>query len=187
MRVIFIGLFLFCINATLFSQNERFKSLFVYNFTKNIEWPSNYQDGDFVITVLGNSTMYSELLQNVSGKICGNQKIQVTQAANISGVEKCNILYVPSQQSALLDAAGKHLAGKPTVVITEKNGLMKLGADINIVHAGGKLQFEVNPQQIDNKKLKINNILLKLGIVYDINSSQKTLELESVDDASMPR
>ncbi len=174
------------VNVTAFSQNERFKSLFVYNFTKNIEWPSNYRQGDFVITVLGNSTIYPELQQNVRGKQCGDQIIKVTHAANISGIEKCNILYIPASQSNLLEAAVKQLSGKPTVIVTERNGLMKSGADINIIQFDGKLQFEINPKQLENKNLTAAKVLIGLGIVYDSGIMRKLPKLESADDSGMP-
>ncbi len=186
MRILYV-VFLCFIHLTAFSQNERFKSLFVYNFTKNIEWPSDYQRGPFVITILGNSTLFPELQQNVRGKQVGSQTIQVTQAANIFGIEKCNILYIPAQQSSLLDAAKKQLAGKPTVIITEKTGTMKQGADINIIQVDGKLQFEINAQQISSKELKASKALLNLGIVYNSGATRGVPKLESVDDASIPR
>jgi hypothetical protein len=160
----------------------------VYNFTKNIEWPANYRQGDFVITVLGNSTIYNELLQNVRGKQSGNQTIQVTQAANISSIGKCNILYIPLQQSNLLEAAEKQLAGASTIIITEKSGMMRQGADINIVQLDGKLQFEIDPKRLESKKLVATKTLLNLGITSDSGSARKTPRLESVDDtSSVPR
>ncbi len=187
MRIFCVWLLLYCINITAFSQNERFKSLFVYNFTKNIEWPANYREGNFVITVLGSSTIYNELQQNVKGKRSGNQTIQVTQTTNISSIGKCNILYIPSQQSNLLEAAKKQLSGVPTVIVTEKSGMMRQGADINIIQLDGKLQFEISPKRLESKKLRTDKTLLNLGINFDASNSPRFLELESVDDASVPK
>ncbi|MDR2037459.1 MAG: YfiR family protein [Bacteroidales bacterium] len=187
MRLFFLGLFL-CFSITVYSQNERFKSLFIYKFSVNVEWPVNYQQGNFTITVLGKSSMISELQHNVKGKKVGNQIIQISEASNISGIGKCNILYIPAQQSNLLEAARKHLSGKPTLIVTEKRGMIMQGADINISQTGGKLQFEVNPKQVQNKGLKLSKTLLDLGIVYDSSGTiRKIPELESVDDTSVPR
>ncbi|MDR1865520.1 MAG: YfiR family protein [Bacteroidales bacterium] len=186
MRIFVLGLFL-CVNIVAYSQNERFKSLFVFNFTKYIEWPDNYREGDFVISVLGTSPMYAELQHNVKGKQAGNQTIEVIQVSNISGIKKCHILYVPAQQSSLLEAVGKYLSGKPTLIITEKRGLIAGGTDINLSQTGGKLQFELKPKQIEKKNLKLSKTLLNLGIVYDESTTRKVPELESVDDTNVPR
>ena len=187
MRVFCIWLFLFCIQTFAFSQNERFKSLFVYNFAKNIEWPVNYKEGDFVITVLGNSTIYNELQQNVKGKRTGNQTIHVTHAANISGIGKCNMLYIPAQQSNLIEAAEKQLSGTSTVIITEKNGMIRLGADINIIQSDGKLQFEIDPKRLENKNVTAAKTLLNLGITYDSGNTRKKPHIESAEDTHIPR
>ena len=187
MRVFFVWLLLFCINFVAFSQNERFKSSYVYNFTKNIEWPANYREGDFVITVLGSSTLFSELQQNVKGKRTGNQTIQVTNAVNISSIGKCNVLYIPSQQSNLLEAARKQLSGTPTVIITEKNGMIRQGADINIIQSDGKLQFEIDPKRLENKNLIAAKSLLSLGITLDSESMQKRPQLDLIDDTLSPK
>lgn len=186
MRWSCVWFLLLFINITAFSQNERFKSLFVYNFAKNIEWPENYREGDFLITVLGSSTIYNELLQNVKGKIIGNQTIRVTQVSNISSIGKCNMLYIPSAQSNLLEAAEKYLSGVPTVFVTEKDGMIRQGADINIIHLDGKLQFEINPKQLENKKLIAAKTLLNLGITLD-SDTRKRPQLESIDDTLTPR
>jgi len=187
MRVFCIWFFLFCVHTLVFSQNERFKSLFVYNFAKNIEWPANYREGDFVITVLGNSTIYNELQQNLKGKRSGNQTIQVTHADNISSIEKCNMLYIPNQQSNLIDAAVKQLSGTSTVIITEKNGMIHLGADINIIQSDRKLQFEINPKRLENKKVIASKTLLDLGITHDSGCVEKKCLIESLDDTLFPR
>jgi len=187
MKVYCFWFFLLSINTTVFSQNERFKSLFVYNFTKNIEWPDNYREGDFVITVLGNSAIYNELKQNVKGKHNGMQTIHVNQAANISSIGKCNILYIPMQQSNLLEAAEKQLSGVPTVIITEKDGMIRQGADINIIQLDGKLQFEIDPKRLVNKKIVASKTLLNLGITHDPEGSRKAPKLDSLDDTHTPR
>lgn len=186
MRAICICFFLCFLSKTGFSQNERFKSLFIFNFTKNIEWPPDYREGDFIITVLGNSAMYYELQQNVKGKKVDDQTIQVTQAANISGIKKCHVLFIPAPQSNLLEAAIKQLTGTSTLVVTERNGLIRQGTDINIIQVGGKLQFEINPLQIENKNMKISQPLIRLGMVYNPDKTRRKLELESVDDISRP-
>jgi hypothetical protein len=170
-----------------FAQNERFKSLYVFNFVKNIEWPASYQKNNFTIAVLGNALIYNELKQNIQGKQNGSQVIDVNQVSNISSLKDCHILYIPIQQSNLLGAARKALAGKPTVIITEKKGLITEGADINLISLDGKLRYELAPTQIESKSLKVNKKLIELAIVYDNAAAREVPVLESVDDANAPR
>ena len=72
-----IVLVAFCVSAK--AQDEKFKALFMYNFTKYIEWPQTKQSGDFVIGVMGNSAIVSELNAIASKKTVGAQNIKVNQ------------------------------------------------------------------------------------------------------------
>jgi hypothetical protein len=66
--------------------------------------------------------------------------------------------------------------------------MIRQGADINIVQLDGKLQFEIDPKRLENKKLVATKSLLNLGISSDSGSTRKTPRLESVDDtSSVPR
>jgi hypothetical protein len=118
-KVLIISLFLSANLCIAFAQNERFKSLYVFNFVKNIEWPAAYKEGNFTVTVLGSSLIYNELKENIQGKQIGSQVIDVNQVSNISGLKSCHILYISMQQCNLLGVAKQALAGNPTVCITE--------------------------------------------------------------------
>jgi hypothetical protein len=187
MKILILSLLLLVGLDSVSAQNERFKALFVFNFTKHIEWPDEYADGDFVITVLGNSPVFNELQQNVKGKIIGNQTIEVNRISSISGLKPCHILYIPMQQSNLLAAARRFLAETPTLIITEKKGLIMEGSDINLMLVGSKLQYEVSPKQMESKRLRISKKMLDLGIIYENSAVRRMPVLESVDDASAPR
>lgn len=187
MRVFLILMFLFLIQTFAFSQNERLKSLFVYNFAKNIEWPARYNEGDFVITALGNSTIYDELQQNVKGKRIGNQTVQVRHAAQLSDVGKCHILYITFQESDMIEAVGKRLRGTSTVIVTEKNGMIGHGADINIIECNGKLRFEIDPTRLEKKRIIASQKLLEMGIKHESEDTKKKQLSESPDDTHVPR
>jgi hypothetical protein len=45
--------------VTLNAQDEKLKAVFVYNFTRYLDWPQ--KSGNFVILVLGRSPIYAEL------------------------------------------------------------------------------------------------------------------------------
>jgi hypothetical protein len=57
------------------------------------------------------------------------------------------------------------VAGKPTMVITDKNGLGEKGSNINFKTVGGKLKFELNQAAFDKNKLKVSSQLVSMAIV----------------------
>ena len=63
------------VNLPVKSQDEKLKAIFVYNFTKYVNWPT--RSGNFVITVLGKSPISTEILSIASKKTVGNSPIEV--------------------------------------------------------------------------------------------------------------
>ena len=148
---------------TLWSQDDMFKSLFIYNFTKNIEWPSEYKNGNFIITVVGNSGITAELEKIAKIKKVGDQSIEIIKVNDITEVGKCNMLYVTPNKSSDLTELLTKCSGKPVVVIGDNPGLAKMGAGINFIKVDGKQKFEINKNAMEKNGLKINSYLLTLG------------------------
>jgi hypothetical protein len=166
LNVLFL-LLLFFSTTGLKGQNEKFKALFLYNFTKYIEWPSDKQGGDFVIGVLGNSPMTKELEVIASKKRIDNQPIKVKVFKSINDIGSCHVLFIPPGKSSSLPEVNKKIAGKGILVITDKPGLAKKGAGINYVLKGGHQDFEINKSAIKGQMLKVNSSLFALGTVID--------------------
>jgi hypothetical protein len=53
---------------------------------------------------------------------------------------------------------------KPTLIVTDKNGLAKKGSCINFKLVGDKLKFEINEEAIVNSKLKVSSQLIAMGV-----------------------
>jgi len=132
----------------------------IYNFTKYINWPASYKTGNFVIAVLGNDNITPEMKKMLSTKLCGEQQIEIREYPLVEHITKCHILYIPSQSSNLLPKVMNAVQGKSVLIITEKNGLIDDGACINFIQtANGKIGFELNMKETENRSLSVNNTL----------------------------
>ena len=165
MKKLYIALILSIMGTSLWSQDEMFKSLFIYNFTKNIEWPAEYNSGDFVITVLGNSAIIAELEKIAKLKKVGNQTIVIKKVNEVTEIDKCHMIYIVPSKSTQLSNVLTKLTGKPVVIIGDQEGLAKNGAGLNFVKIDGKQKFEINQASIEKGGLKVNSYLVTLGIV----------------------
>ena len=148
----------------LHAQTYKYHSLFIYNFTKYIQWPASYQSGDFVIGVLGNSPINDFLYDMVSNKSVGGQKFVIKKFNSPEEVGKCHMLYIPSSKSRHFDDIMASMAGKSTLIITEKPGLGSKGSAINFIIQDGKVKFELNRATTEKFGLKVSNELAKLAI-----------------------
>jgi len=145
------------------AQNEMFKALYMYNFIKNIDWPSSYKRGDFVIGVVGKSDIIKELEEIAKRKKAGFQPIVIKQFKSLNEIYKCHVLFLPSDKSELLEEAITRFSQEPVVIITDQKGLIEEGANINYVKIKGKQKFEINEHSLIQRGLKITPYLTSLA------------------------
>ena len=74
------------------------KAIFIMNFTKLVEWPQAYREGNFVVGVVGESPMFQELSKMAKTKKVANQTLEIKKFDSSVDISKCHILYV-SQNS----------------------------------------------------------------------------------------
>ncbi len=160
-------LFLILTAGGLKAQNEKFKALFMYNFTKYIEWPGSKNTGDFVIGILGNSPIKKELEVIATKKKVGGQPINVKIYNSVNEIGNCHILFIPPGKSSSLNAVKKQVSGQGVLVITDKPGLARKGAGLNYVLKGGHQDFEINKSVMAEQNFKVNSALYSLGTVVN--------------------
>ena len=163
--LVILGLFAVIFSAK--AQDEKFKALFMYNFTKYIEWPANKQSGDFVIGVVGGSAIIDELNAIAERKTVGSQSIKVKQISASDDVTKMHIVYVPEGKSADAEALAGKVKGKGVVLITDKPGFAQSISGINYIKQDGKPKFEVSNKHLSEEGVKVSAQLLSLGIGVD--------------------
>ncbi|HEY0741260.1 MAG TPA: YfiR family protein [Chryseosolibacter sp.] len=147
------------------AQGYKLHSVYVYGFTRYVEWPADYSSGDFEILVLGDSPIIDQLKEMATAKKVGDRSIKVTRIATVAELKKCNILFIPAAQSAQFATALTKIGSQSTLVITEEPGLGAKGSDINFITKDGKLAFELNQAAAAKHNLKISNALMGMAIL----------------------
>ena len=158
-----IGLF-FTISA--FGQKTKYQSLFIYNFAKYIKWPGDFNDGKFVIGILGDSEITNDLESMVAIKkeIHGLQ-MEVKKIKSLDEMVSCNLLFVTDKFCDNISDVQNALNGIPTLIVTDKTGMAEQGAAINFIEKDGKIRFELNQAGAEGLGLKIANSLSSLAII----------------------
>ena len=151
-----IGFFLI---AAVFGQNEKFKALFIYNFTNYIEWPSS--GPTFSISVLGDSPIIGEL-ENISKiKKIGNATMVVKRVSSAPEAAESQILFIPPTKKKIAVEVLQALEGKSILIITDNNPAVY---GINFLEVGQKQSFQISKSAIASHNLKLNSTLVSLGI-----------------------
>jgi hypothetical protein len=148
------------------AQDEKFKSIFIYNFTKLIEWPADKQYSEFIITIYGNNPGIMTELQSLATKMkVANKQIVIKQAIVLSQVTNSNILFICKEKTADLPGYLDDLEKNHILVISDKPYACDLGSCINFINKSGSLAFEICPQNLEKSGLIYSNQLLSLGTV----------------------
>jgi hypothetical protein len=152
------------------AQKEReadLKAVFIYNFTKYIDWDTTNQAENFIIGVIGNSPVTESLKQIANSYTVGDKKIIIRNFSKPEDISYCQILFIPRNLPFSLEAILKKVS-KGTLTVSEEPGYAKSGTAFNFfINHEDKLKFEANVKAIYSQGLKASSQLLKLAVIVD--------------------
>jgi hypothetical protein len=158
-----IGFFLMV--YPLFGQTHKQYPLFIYSFTRYVQWPEAYTQGDFEILVLGECPVTEELNKMAQVKKTGDRAIRIVTIQSVGEIRKCNILFVPATRTAELEQVLAKVNTQSILVVTEDPGSGARGSCINFITKDGKLAFELNQAAMNKQSLKVANELARWAII----------------------
>ena len=153
--------------ASIIAHAQAYKQhpLFIYSFTRYIQWPDAYNEGDFEILVFGDSPIIEELNTMARAKKIGDRTIKVKKINTTAEIRKCNMLFIPVDQSGKHSDVLQKVGGQSILLITEQSGLGALGSCINFITKDGKLAFELNQTALTKQNLKASSEITRLAIM----------------------
>ena len=141
----------------------RAQAMFIYNFSRLIEWPDSYKSGPFIIGVYGSSPTLTELETYTTNKAVGSQPIQVRKFNSPAEIANCHILFIPFGKTKEIPDVTQAIGSKSTLIIAEKNGAIEEGAAINFLIVGDKLKFEIKPSNATDRRIKMSSKLSEMA------------------------
>jgi hypothetical protein len=164
-KLIFTWIALFLVSeAYVQTTIPKAQTLFIYNFSRLIEWPANYRTGNFIIGILGSSEVANELEVYTKGKKVGTQNIEIIRYKAVTEIQNCHILFVPFSKTKQISEVLSSMNGKSTLIITEKNGGLDEGAAINFIILEDKMRFELKPENANKYGIKFSSKLQEMSL-----------------------
>jgi class 3 adenylate cyclase len=143
----------FSLHLSVFAQTAAQKAALIYEIAQGVKWSNT--NPDFVISLMDAKEVESELKTLVSGKKIDNRNITVRRISFNFQVKPCEILFIGETSSSntffgnILDK----VKGTPTLIITEKAGMLQEGSHINFVNQNGVLRYEMNSTRMQSSGL----------------------------------
>ncbi len=164
-----------CLAAILFSQvshaqstdNEsRVKALFIYGFTKYVDWPDQHRFENFKIAILGeDSLLYDELKKIANTKTFSGKPFKILSFKSISEITNCQILYVNRKSAFDIEQVLRAIQDKKTLLVSEEYTFNT--SMINFITIDNIQRFEVNVSKITNEGLAISKELVALSTTLE--------------------
>ncbi|MFZ2907347.1 MAG: YfiR family protein [Cyclobacteriaceae bacterium] len=146
-------------------QNYKQYPLFIYSFTRYIQWPETDNHGDFEILVVGDSPLLDELKVLAQNKKVGERPIKIVKINGVAEIRKCSMIFLPNERSGELPEVLKRVKDQSILVMTEQAGLGMQGSCINFITKEGKLAFELNQSALIKQNLKASTELTRLATI----------------------
>lgn len=140
------------------------KASYIYNFAKMIDWPDHLKKGNFIIGVMGSSSMYQQLVTKYNGKTIGSQPIEIRKISNTQNFTTCHILFVDNEFSSSLDDVISYVNGTSTLLISHHKGALTKGVAINFIVVDDNLKFELSVPNAERNNLFVGMSLKGLAL-----------------------
>jgi YfiR/HmsC-like len=126
---------------------------FLYQFALNNNWPANARTGKFVIAVYGNTDVYQQLKEKYGAKPIGSQVMEIIQVTDLNPDQQYHILFVDKSRKAELPRITKDFKDKSTLVVTNWDGGLQGGSQINFKTIDGNIRYELSQSAMESRKI----------------------------------
>jgi hypothetical protein len=149
-----------------YGQSNFYKlhALFLYNFTKHIQW--NGVGETFRIGVYASDNAVKVLKESLAGKKYGSKTIEVITVNNTSEVNNCQLIYLPKSNKGKI-AGLVEASNKSNRLFVSEDDMIADGVSISFVIKESRLNFKISKSRVDQAGLKVSSALLSLGEVVD--------------------
>lgn len=153
----------------LHAQNSReynIKAVFLYNFTRFIDWPPNSfrsADAPFVIGILGDDPFHSAIDEAVAGEKAKGHSIIVQRYQNVQDIKNCHILFISNNEAGRLREILQALSNKNILTVSDIPEFATTGGIIRFMTKENKIKLQINLPASKDADLNISSKLLQLA------------------------
>jgi hypothetical protein len=165
MKCILIGMLVFFNGkANAFNNLPESQAIYIYNFTRYIQWPEYSMGEKFVIAVYGESDVYEQLIKYTKDRKIGNKAIAIIKIRKVEDINKYQIVFVSNDQNHNVSAIRKFIGEHPCLIVSETEGSNNAGSIIEFSIKENKLNFRIDQISAKQQKLIVNSKLLLLSV-----------------------
>jgi hypothetical protein len=143
-------------------QEHELKALYLFNFTKYVEWPEQ-PTGDtnsFLVGVVGAPDVEASLIEATRGKDVGGKPVVVRRFEPGGDLRGCRIVYVGLTDRGQVDRLMEGLRDQPALTVGEGEIFLDRGGMIGFVRKDKKIRLFVGLEKARRSGLRVSAKLL---------------------------
>jgi hypothetical protein len=138
---------------------NRIKSIYIYNFIKDIQWPTE-TSSEIKICLLERNSLYTELEKLVASKNISSKSLSVMQITSLAECRPCSLIFIEEEQAKREKL--KRIESCNSLIVT--SGFYESSfSNIALMVQDNKLQFSINKTLCANLGYKVSSHLLSLS------------------------
>ena len=140
------------------------KAVFVYNFSRFVEWPPQAftaPDEPFVIGILGGDPFGARLDEAVRGERIDQHPLLVRRFRNLGEIGDCRILYIDRSESAQLQQILAALDHRSILTVSDLDGSSQRGVMVQFTTDNNRIRLRINVESARASGLTISSKLLR--------------------------
>lgn len=147
------------------AREYQLKAVFLYNFTRFVNWPANAFESDqspLVIGVLGDNPFGNYLVQTVSEEKINGHPMTVQYFKNEEEIRTCHILFINTSDAGTLTQVLAAVQGRNILTVSDHPDFLKQGGMIKFV-TNSKIKLQVNMDACKKTGIVLSSKLLRLA------------------------
>ena len=144
------------------------KALFLFNFAKYVDWPTNaFIDGHaaIVIGLVGQDNFGDVFTEMIAGKSVNGRPVVVRRVGSEPEYKGCQILFVSASEKTHLPEILNAVQDSAIVTVGETEQFLAQGGIINFTKKANRVHLEINLDTARRVNLKLSSKLLSVADV----------------------
>ncbi len=147
------------------------RSAIVLSFLRYSEWRHD-EPGDYLIGVVGRSSLISSLRRTVEGKALNGHAVRVVDLKSTAEARGFRVVYIATDNGAEIKQALAMARPAGVLTIGEDDRFLNLGGAVNLLVVNGRMTFEVNLTALETSGVTVSSKLLRFGHIWEHGKSR---------------
>jgi hypothetical protein len=152
------------------------QAVFLYNFSRFVEWPSQAftaPSDPFVIGILGTDPFGARLDEAVRNEQINGHPLAVRRFHSVDEVGNCQILFVDRSESPHLGQILSALDHRSTLTVSQADGAAQRGVMIQFATENNRVRLRINVESARASGLTISSKLLRPAEIVGTDAKEK--------------